>query len=119
MAVTSGGEGDSVCVGGTLIFPYIRMLVPFFGVKNFEFQYSFNNFFRGGGGGGQKNEYCFGYLYFWIFLGGHHKIGLVLGVISMHFLRVKVQNGGYFWGCKKFKKFLGCLISLTYFFCKQ
>ena len=28
---------------------------------------------------------------------GHHKIGLYLGVISMHF-RVKVQNGGYiFW----------------------
>ena len=31
--------------------------------------------------------------------GGHHKIGLYLGVISMHlgsFLKVNVQNGGYF-----------------------
>ena len=38
----------------------------------------------------------------WIFLGGHHKIGLYLGVISMHFmvfLKVKVQNGGRFGGC--------------------
>ena len=37
-----------------------------------------------------------------IFLEGHHKIGLYLGVISMHFrvfFEVKVQNGGYFWGC--------------------
>ena len=35
----------------------------------------------------------------WIFFGGHHKIGLNLGVISMHlesFLKVKVQNGGFF-----------------------
>ena len=33
----------------------------------------------------------------WIFLGGHHKIRLYLGVISMHFgvfFKVKVQNGG-------------------------
>ena len=33
---------------------------------------------------------------------GHHKIGLYLGVISMHlrsFLKDKVQNWGYFfWG---------------------
>ena len=42
----------------------------------------------------------------WIFLGGHHKIGLYLGVISMHFrvfLKVKVQNGGYFFGLLKFQ----------------
>ena len=35
----------------------------------------------------------------WIFLGGRHKIGLYLGVISMHFrvfFKGKVQNGGYF-----------------------
>ena len=37
--------------------------------------------------------------------GGHHKIRLYLGVISMHFgtfFKVKVQNGGYFFfggGC--------------------
>ena len=38
----------------------------------------------------------------WIFYGSHHKIGLDLGVISMHlefFLKVRVQNGGYFLGC--------------------
>ena len=32
--------------------------------------------------------------------GGHHKIGLYLGVISMHF-RVKVQNMGIFLGVAK------------------
>ena len=48
----------------------------------------------------------------WIFFlgggGGHHKIGLVLGVISMYlgsFLEVNVQNDDIFWGCKKFKIF--------------
>ena len=38
---------------------------------------------------------------FLIFLGGHHKIRLFLGVISMHFwvfFKVKVQNVGIFWG---------------------
>ena len=37
-----------------------------------------------------------------IIFGGHHKIVLYLGVISMHvivFMKVKVQNGGYFLGC--------------------
>ena len=32
-----GGGGGG---GGTLIFSYIRRLGPFFGVQNFEFQYS-------------------------------------------------------------------------------
>ena len=48
----------------------------------------------------------------WIFLGGHHKIGLVLGVISMYlgsFLKVKVQNGDIFGCCKYFKDFLAVL----------
>ena len=48
----------------------------------------------------------------WIFFGGHHKIRLYLGVISMHFwvfLRVKVQNGGIFGGLLKFQIFLGVL----------
>ena len=31
-----GGGGGG---GGTLIFSYLRRLGPFFGVKNFEFQY--------------------------------------------------------------------------------
>ena len=38
----------------------------------------------------------------WILFLDHHKIGLYLGAISMHlgsFLKVKVQNGGYFWSC--------------------
>ena len=46
-----------------------------------------------------------------IFL-GHHKIGLYLGVISMHFrvffFKVKVQNRGYFLGLLKFQIFFGC-----------
>ena len=31
------------------------------------------------------------------------------------FLRVKVQNGGYFWGLVKFQIFLGCLKFLIFF----
>ena len=38
-----------------------------------------------GGGGGQKNENSFGYEDFVDIFWGHHKIGLYLGVISMHF----------------------------------
>ena len=49
----------------------------------------------------------------WIFLEGHHKIRLYLGVISMHFLglflKVKVQNGGILGGLLKFQIFLGVL----------
>ena len=44
----------------------------------------------------------------WIFFGGHHKIGLYLGVISMHFrvfLKVMVQNGVYLFGLVKFQIF--------------
>ena len=44
----------------------------------------------------------------WIFFWGHPKIGLVLGVISMHFrvfLKVNIQNPDIFWGCKNFKYF--------------
>ena len=72
--------------GGTLIFFYTyEGSSHFLGVQNFEFQY------------------------FWglLFL-SHHKIGLYLGVISMHFrvfLKVKVQNGGYFLGLLKFQIF--------------
>ena len=46
-------------------------------------------------GGFQKNEYFWSMKILYIFW-GHHKIGLYLGVISMHF---RVQNGGIFWGC--------------------
>ena len=54
----------------------------------------------------------------WIFVGGHHKIGLYLGVISMHlryFFKVKVQNGGYFLGDAKISNnFLRCLKFLIF-----
>ena len=73
-----------VCVwgggGGTLIFSYIRRFWLFLGVQNFEFQYF--------GGGIQKIV--------WIFLGGHHKIGLYLEVISMYF-RVFSEAQGTEW----------------------
>ena len=62
--------------------------------NNFLFFYFFFIFF--GGGGGQENECFCG-----IFLGGHPKTGLGLGVISMHFkvfLKVNVQNGDIFGG---------------------
>ena len=60
------------------------------------------SFFFLGGGGGEG-----GMKILWIFLGVHHEIGLVLGVISMYF-RVNVQNGDIFFvggGCKNFKDF--------------
>ena len=56
---------------------YIRRLEPFFGgfkILNF-------NIFKGF----QKNEYFWGYVCFVDIFLGHHKTGLVLGVISMHF----------------------------------
>ena len=60
--------------GDTLTFSYMRRLVPFFWGN-------FNNFWCF-----QKNEYLFGYEILWIFFGGHPKIGLILGVISMYFM---------------------------------
>ena len=61
-----------------------------------------NIFFEGGGGAGLK--------ILWIFLGGHHKIGLYLEVISMHF-RVFSKGQGteleIFWGLLKFQIFWG------------
>ena len=68
-----GGEG------GSLIFSYIRRLRPFLGVQNFEF-----NIF----GGFQKNEDFVDIFLFWGGggeMGAHHKIGLYLWVISVHF----------------------------------
>ena len=47
----------------------------------------------------------------WICFGGHHKIGLYLGVISMHFeglfLRSMYRMRDIFGGCKSSKYFLG------------
>ena len=60
--------------------------------------------------GFSKNEYFWGYEDFVDIFWGHHKIGLYLGVISMHFrvfLKVNVQNGEYFFGLPKFQIFFG------------
>ena len=64
----------------TLIFAYICMLQSLFGFKILNF-----NIFKGF----QKNEYFLGYedfvdFFFWGG-GGHQKVGLYFGVISMHF----------------------------------
>ena len=55
-----------------------------------------------------------GYEDFVDIFGGYHRIGLVLGIISMYFilrpfLKVNVQNGDIFWVCKNFKYFFGVL----------
>ena len=73
MSSQAGGGGGG---GGTLKFLYIRRLGLFFGVQNFEFQY-FLGFSKKNFGGDMK--------ILWIFFGGHHKIGLYFGVVSMHF----------------------------------
>ena len=60
-------------------------------------------FFWGGGGGGviTKLDYIQG------------SFPCILG----SFLKVNIQNGGYFWGLLKFqKKELGCLKFLIFFF---
>ena len=55
----------------------------------------------------------------WIFFGGHHKIGLVLGsflCILGSFFKVKGTELGYFLGVAKISNiFLGCLIFLVFF----
>ena len=46
----------------------------------------------------------------WIFLGGHHKIGLYLGVISMHFRVLSLGQGtelGIFFGVAKISNVFG------------
>ena len=48
----------------------------------------------------------------WTFLWRHHKIGLYLRVISMHFgvfFKVKVQKGDIFLGLLKLQIFFGVL----------
>ena len=60
--------------------------------------------------GFQKKEYFWGYEDFVNIFLGHHKIGLYLGVVSIilgYFLKVKVQNVGYFFGLLKFQIFWG------------
>ena len=61
----------------TLIFSYIRRLGHFLGFKILNF-----NIF----GVFQKKMNIFGGMkILWIFLWGHHKIGVYLGVFFMHF----------------------------------
>ena len=60
--------------GGTLVFSYIRWLGSFFGGMNFNIIWGF-----------QKIEYFLGNEEFMDIFWGHHKIGLYLGVILMHF----------------------------------
>ena len=55
--------------GGTLIFSHIRRLGLFLGVQNSEFQYFL--------GFSEKRIFFVDMKILWIFLGGHHKIGLV------------------------------------------
>ena len=74
--------------GGTLIFSYIRRLRLFFGVQDSEFQYFF--------GFSEKMNIFGGMKISWIFFGGHHKIGLILGsfqCILGSFLRSRYRIG--------------------------
>ena len=104
--MTRGGGGGG---GGTLIFSYIRRLGPIFGVQYFEIQY-----FRGL----RKNEYFFGMKMLWIYILGSSQNWTIFRGHSMHlgtFLKVKVQNWGYFLGLLKFKYCFGVLEILDIF----
>ena len=63
--------------GSTLIFLYIRRLGSFLGGQNFEIKYFL--------GFTEKIYVFWGMKILCIFLGGRHKIGLYLGVFTMHF----------------------------------
>ena len=62
--------------GDTLTISYIRRLGSFLGVQNCEYQYFW---------GFSEKQFFGGYEDFVDVFCGHHKIGLYLGVISMHF----------------------------------
>ena len=67
----------------------------------------------------QKNEYFFGYEDFVDIFWGHHKIGLYLGVISVHFIVFSSGQGterGIFFGLVKFLMFFGVLEIPNIFF---
>ena len=94
-----------------MIFSYIRVgsgLFLGFKILNFEIFWGF-----------QKNEYFLGYEVFVDIFWDHHKIGLYLRVISMHF-RVFSKGQGTEWriflGVAKISNiFLGCLKFLIFF----
>ena len=71
-------------VVGTLIFSHIRFSGHFWGFKILNF-----NIFAGF----QKMNIFGGIKILWIFLWGYHKIGLFLGVISMHFRVFLLDQG--------------------------
>ena len=86
--------------GGTLIFSY--RLGSFFGVQNFEFQHFW---------GFSEKKYFFGGMkILCIFFRGHHKTGLYLGVISMHFRvfsKGQIREWGIFFGVAKISNIFG------------
>ena len=109
--IIPGGGG-----GGTLIISYIRRLGAFFGLKKLNFI-----FFLGGWGGGSEK---------WIFWGYEDFLDVILEFITKlnyikrlflfvlgSFLKVKVQNGGYFWGLVKFQILFWGAWNSWYFFC--
>ena len=65
-----GGRGQS----DIIIHTYARVQII-----------EFHNFLGGGGGGVRKMNIFWGYDAFVDIFWGHHKIGLYLGVMSMHF----------------------------------
>ena len=66
----------------------------------------------------RKLDIFWGMKILWIILGGHHKIGLYLKVISVHF-RVFSEGQGtewkIFWVAKISNIYLGCLKFLIFF----
>ena len=96
--------------GDTLIFSHVRRLRLFFGGSKFWISIFFGVF--------RKMNIFGGVKILWIFLGGHHKIGLVWGSFLCNlgvFFKVKVQKLGYFFGLLKFQIFFGGAWNSGYF----
>ena len=96
---------DALVPGGILLYVHTYICSGhFLGFKNlncniFLFIRKMNSFWG-------KKILC-------IFIWGHLKIGLYIGVISMHF---RVQNAGYFLGVSKISNiFLECMKFLIFF----
>ena len=99
-----------ICTGGYSDNFIIRRLGSFLGVKILNF-----NIFWGF----QKINIFSGMKILWIYFLGHHKIGLYLVVIPMHFRVFSLGQGtesGNFFGLPKFQILLGCLKFLIFFF---
>ena len=99
MRQAQGGGGGG---GGTLIFSHIRRLGLFLGGSKFWISIFF--------GGSEKWVFFWGMKILWIFLGGHHKIGLVWGSFLCNlgsFLRSMYRIGIFFWVAKNSNIFWG------------